>query len=64
MNGHISELITKIKELEDKYEKQSLVHELELEKVKHNLEFSKEKYDHELLKKDFEIMKLQMQLLK
>jgi hypothetical protein len=62
--GHISELITRIKELEDKYEKQLLTHQIELEQVKHNLELSKEKYDHELLKKDFEIIKLQMQLLK
>ena len=62
--GHISELITRIKELEDKYERQLLTHQIELEQVKHNLELSKEKYDHELLKKDFEIIKLQMQLLK
>jgi hypothetical protein len=80
--GHISELITKIKELEIKYERQSITHEIELEKVKHQselstekikhqsenfkhqLELSTEKYEHELLKKDFEIMKLQMQLMK
>ena len=53
--GHISELITKIKELENKNEKQLLTHQLEL---------SKEKHENEILKKDLEIMKLQLQLSK
>jgi hypothetical protein len=53
--GHISELITKIKELEHKNEKQLLTHQLEL---------SKEKHENEILKKDLEIMKLQLQLSK
>jgi hypothetical protein len=56
--GHISELVTKIKELEDKYEKQELKHQLELDKVKYNLELQKEKYENELLKKEVEILKL------
>jgi len=47
--GHISELITKIKELEDKYEKQELKHQLELQQ---------EKFNNELLKKELEIAKL------
>lgn len=51
--GHISELITKIKELENKLEKQSLTYELGLEKVKH---------ENEILKKDTEIIKLKLQL--
>lgn len=62
--GHISELITRIKELEDKYEKELLKHELELEKVNHNLELQKEKYENQLLKKDLENIKLQIQLNK
>ena len=61
--GHISELITKIKELEDKNEKQSLNHQLEIQKVNHQLELSKEKYENSLLRKDLEIIKLQNQLL-
>ena len=65
--GHISELVTKIKELEDMYEKQQLNHTIEMQKVEHNniilqnkLEIQKEKYDHELLKKEVEIMKMQI----
>ena len=72
--GHISELVTKIKELEDMYEKQQLNHTIEMQKVEHNmqkvehnniilqnkLEMQKEKYDHELLKKEVEIMKMQI----
>jgi hypothetical protein len=62
--GHISELITKIKDLENKYEKQLLNNELETQNYKHKLELQKEKYENNLLKKDLEIMKLQMQLNK
>lgn len=51
--GHISELITKIKELENKIEKQSLTYELGMEKMKH---------ENEILKKDTEIIKLKLQL--
>jgi len=65
--GYISELVTKIKELEDMYEKQQLNHTIEMQKVEHNniilqnkLEMQKEKYDHELLKKEVEIMKMQI----
>jgi hypothetical protein len=58
--GHISELITKIKELEDKYEKLSLTHQIELQNVKFQNEIQKEKYEKELLKKDIEIMKIQL----
>ena len=62
--GHISEFVTKIKELEDMYEKQQLNHTIEMQKVEHNnillhnkLEMQKEKYEHELLKKEMEMMK-------
>jgi hypothetical protein len=55
-SGHISELITKIKELENHVEKQNLEHKLEIQILKSELQ--KEKYDHELLKKDYEILKL------
>jgi len=58
--GHISELITKIKDLEDKYEKQELNHKLELLSVNHKLELQKEKYENELMKKELAIMKLQL----
>ena len=64
--GHITELIIKIKELEDKYEKQELKHKYEIqtiiyekEKLNNDLELQKEKYEHQLLKKDFELLKLQ-----
>jgi hypothetical protein len=50
--GYISELITKIKYLEDKYEKQQLLHELEL---------LKEQNLNKLLKKDIEIKLLEEQ---
>ena len=66
--GHISELVIKIKELEDKYEKQELKHKygnqaliFEKEKLNNELELQKEKYEHLLLKKDFELLKLQSQ---
>ena len=36
--GHISELITRIKNLEDKLEKQSLQHQIELQNEKHKIE--------------------------
>ena len=49
----ISELITRIKELEDKYEKQLLKHEIEMQQEKHK---------NELLNKDLEIMKLQLEI--
>jgi len=72
--GHISELVTKIKELEDMYEKQQLNHTIDMQKVEHNmqkvehnniilqnkLEMQKEKHEHELLKKEVEIMKMQI----
>ena len=72
--GHISELITKIKELEDKYEKQLLNHKYEIQQSKYEmqqithtntllenkLEMQREKYEHEMLKKEVEIMKMQM----
>lgn len=58
--GHISELIIKIKELEDKYEKQMLKHELELQQNKHELQ--QNKHENILLRKDLEIIKLQMQI--
>ena len=65
--GHISELITKIKELEDKFEKQELKHRFEMQELTHTnillenkLEMQKEKYEHEILKKEMEIMKMQI----
>jgi hypothetical protein len=65
--GHISEIVTKIKDLEDKYEKLQLNHMLEMQKREHDiillnnkLEFQKEKYEHELLKKEVALMKTQM----
>jgi hypothetical protein len=56
--GHISELVTKIKELEDKYEKQSMNHKLEIQEISHQLEMQKMKYDYDLLKKELEIQQL------
>ena len=53
-SGHISELITKIKELENNLEKQSLIYEKEKILLEYNLQ--KEKYEHELLKKNYEIL--------
>jgi hypothetical protein len=69
--GHISELITKIKELKENNDKQLLKHELELLNSRHELESQNSKYNldlqsskHEniLLNKDLEIIKLQIQL--
>jgi hypothetical protein len=58
-SGHVSELITKIKDLEDKYEKQELKHNNELQTVMYEKELQKHQYENELLKKDYEILKLQ-----
>ena len=65
-SGHISELITKIKELEDKYEKQELQHKYEIQTIKYekdklnnDLLLQKEQYEHQLLKKDYELLKIQ-----
>jgi AraC-like DNA-binding protein len=67
--GHISELVTRIKELEDKYEKELLNHKLEMQQLQHNntllenkLEMQKEKYEHDILKKEVEIMRMQMRM--
>lgn len=60
--GHISELITKVKDLEDKIEKQKLEHALEIGEIKHKLEIDASKHENEMLKKEAEI--LQMQLAK
>ena len=67
--GHISELVTRIKELEDKYEKELLNHKLEMQELQHNntllenkLEMQKEKYEHDILKKEVEIMRMQMRI--
>jgi len=69
-SGHITELVIKIKELEDKYEKQELKYKyenqtliFEKEKLNNELELQKEKYEHQLLKKDFELLKLQTKIL-
>ena len=70
-SGHISELITKIKELENQNEKQELTHNYEIQKILHEkdkllneIELQKEKYEHQLLKKDYELLKIQNQILK
>jgi len=70
-SGHISELITKIKELENQNEKQELSHNYEIQKIMHEkdkllneIELQKEKYEHQLLKKDYELLKIQNQILK
>lgn len=52
--GHVSELITKIKDSD---------HQLEILKNNHQIEISKVTHQLEMLKKDLEIMKLKMQLL-
>ena len=55
--GHISELVTRIKELENKYEKDALNHKLAMQQVQHNnillqnkLEMQEEKYERSKLK--------------
>jgi hypothetical protein len=53
--GHISELITRIKELETKIETERDRHKHELAKVIHEKEISEIKYEKELEKKDFQI---------
>lgn len=64
--GHVSELMTRLKEADEKAEKVELVHKLELQKVQHEKEIQKEKYElmiekseNSLLKKEIELMKLQ-----
>jgi hypothetical protein len=52
--GHISELVTKIKELEDKYEKASLTHQIELQNEKFKNEIQKEKYEKEIHNEKFQ----------
>lgn len=67
----ISNLINKIKELENKNDKQLLKHELELQKYKYALELQNnkyelnlqnEKYEDDILIKNIEIINLQMKL--
>jgi hypothetical protein len=55
--GHVSELITKIKELEDKCEKMTLTHQIEIQRKDfeiqneiHSRQLQREKYENELLK--------------
>ena len=55
--GHISELITRIKELEDKLEKQTLQHQIELQNEKHKIELQNK--DLQLL--EYKIKFLEMQ---
>jgi len=57
--GHISELITKIKELEHNNETQLLNCQLELSKEREKNEKQLLNHQLELLKKDIEIIKLQ-----
>lgn len=71
MTDKIHQLEMQIYEYKNKYEKQQVFHQLELEKSKHQLELEKnnsnlqkEISNNELLKKELEIMKLQMQLSK
>ena len=65
--GHSSELITQIKELQEKHETEKLKYAIELQKeqflnkqLTHQLELQTEKFHHEMLKKDFEMLKMQM----
>lgn len=67
--GHISEVITKIKELEDKYEKQKLNHQIELQKEKeknlvlnHQIELQKQQYENDLIKMELNNIKLQLSM--
>ena len=61
--GHISELITKIKDLNHQLEILNINHQIELSKSNHQIEILKGMNENILLKKDLEIMKLKMQLL-
>jgi hypothetical protein len=61
--GHISELITKIKDLNHQLEILNINHQIELSKSNHQIEMLKGMNENILLKKDLEIMKLKMQLL-
>ena len=54
--GYISELVSKIKELDEKYEKLTLTHQIEIQNEKHAREMQRETYETELLKKSFEIL--------
>lgn len=58
--GHISELITKVKDLEDKLEKQKLEHALEIGEIKHKLEMNTSRHENEMLKKEAEILQMQL----
>jgi len=62
--GHVSELSSRIKELEDKNEKQELQHQNELlksqkeiQELKHKHEILTKEYEYNLLKKELELMK-------
>lgn len=61
--GHISELITRIKELEDKNEKLLLTHQLELAREKHINEMIQQKHSNELKDKDIELLQFKVKLL-
>jgi len=57
--GHISELITRIKELEDKLEKQTLQHQIELQNEKHKIELQNK--DLQLLEYKIKFLEMQKQ---
>ena len=56
--GHISELITRIKDLEDKLEKQTLQHQIELQHEKHQIELQNK--DLELLQYKIKFLEIQL----
>jgi hypothetical protein len=62
--GHISEFVTRIKDLEQSMNVQKLRSELELQKVRHEneLELQQARHEIELLRKDLEIAQLRLSL--
>lgn len=62
--GHISELITKLKDMENNYEKMELRYKMENEKLTYENNILKVMNKNEILEKDLEIMKLKYELIK
>lgn len=56
--GHISDMVSQLKEQESKYQMEMIIKDKMIAEEKHKNELMKEKYEHELLKKEMEIMKL------
>jgi hypothetical protein len=63
-SGHISELITKLKDMENNYEKMELRYKMENEKLTYENNILKVMNKNEILEKDLEIMKLKYELIK